>query len=78
MTVVVSSISRCSGTEHITVSGTVNGQARTIQFTNSDFAFEDISLEDRIIGRFVSAVKEANANTWTKIQNALVGKTFKV
>lgn len=78
MTIVVSSISRCSGTGHISVTGTVNGEARTIQLNSGDLALEDASLEDRVLGRLISAVKEANANTWTKIQNALVGKTFKV
>ena len=78
MTIVVSSVTRCAGTGHITVTGTLDGDAQTLQTTAAELALEDVSLRECVIVRLRSAVKEANANTWQKAVNALTGKTFKV
>lgn len=78
MTVTVTAISRCSGTNHVTVTATVDGQSRTETFLRSDLDLEPAETRAAVIARLRSAVKEANASTPVQISNALVGNTFKV
>jgi len=78
MTIVISAISRCTGTGHVHVTGTVNGVARSFDFQRSDLDLDPDDVFAAAISRLRSAVKEAGATTPTQISNALVGKTFQV
>jgi len=78
MTFTINSLSLCAGGNHVTISATVNGNARTVRLLRSDFALDPGELDDAAIARLRSAVKEAGATTNAQIQTALVGKTFQV
>ena len=78
MTIVISSLSLCTGGNHVTVTGTINGTAGTVRMLKSDLALDPDDRDVAILGRLRSAVKEANATTNAQIQAALVGKTFQV
>lgn len=79
-TVVISDITLCPGGQHITLTGTLDGQARTVR-TNRDrllSAHAELDIEDRLVARLYSAVKEAGATTNLQIRTAIVGKAFEV
>jgi hypothetical protein len=78
MTIVVTSISRCAGLNHVTVTGTVNGAALTQTFLRSDLDLDPSDVRDAVVTRLRSAVKEAGATTPAQISTALTGKTFQV
>jgi len=82
MTFSIIAISRCSGTNHITVGGTVAGEAVTRMYQASDFTSDEWDnfkgVELAILSRLKSYCKENGLNTFTEIKNGLEGKTFKV
>ena len=80
MTFTISSITRCPGTNHITVTGTVNGVARSVKFLASDLTVDpqNDGIVDSAVARCRSAVKESGATTLQQISSALVGPTFQV
>jgi len=81
MDITPTAISTCSTGGHVTITATVNGVSRTVQFLRSDFSLDVTDFEavkEAAIARFRSAVKEAGATTPAQIQAALVGKLFKL
>lgn len=78
MTIVISGVSQCAGGNHITVTGTINGQAASVDFLASEFTVEPSDYRPAFIDRVRSAVKEAGASTPPQIKNLLEGKTYKL
>lgn len=80
MTITISTVSVCSGSNHVTITGTANGQAQTVQLNADRFAAANDPQEvlDAFIQRCRSAVLEANATTLAQKKAALEGKTFQI
>lgn len=76
--VTMTAISRCTTGNHVTVTATVNGVSVTRRFLTADLAREPGDLEEAILNRWISAVKEAGATTIAQIQTAILNKPFKV
>jgi hypothetical protein len=78
MVITISAVSRCVGTNHVTVTGTAGGVAVSATFLRSELDLEPDAVREAVITRCRSACKEAGATTPAQIQTALVGKTFQV
>ncbi len=66
----------CQG--HVVITGTVNGNPRTLRIARSDWALDPDDMETAAINRFRSAVKEAGATTLAQVRNALIGPEFDI
>jgi hypothetical protein len=74
-------ITRCTGGNHVRMTGSINGEATTVDFTAEELLASPETPEEKrraAIQRMRSAVKEANATTPAQIRNALEAKTFKI
>lgn len=71
-----------TGGDHVTLTGTVNGNARSVRVRLSDLLAgdpdDDDTLLDRAIARWRSAVREAGATTLLQARTAILNKTFQV
>lgn len=82
MTFTVNALRQCSGGNHVEIDFTIGGVQRTRHFTRDQLITDiaDVSVEEQVIVRLRSAVKEATTGNPTALQirNALVGNTFEV
>ena len=80
MTFHIDTITQCSGGGHVTMSGTINGAPRTVDFLSSELTLELPQDDWRVaaIQRMRSQVKESGAQTPGQAKAALEGKTFQV
>jgi hypothetical protein len=75
--------SRCAGGNHYEIPVTVNGNTRTLHFTAQEIA-DVAEIEDfqefrrRVLGRLVSAIREADVVTLPQMAAAINNKTFEV
>jgi hypothetical protein len=79
--IIIATVDLCDGTGHVKITGTVKGVAVTRSYLRSELTEDpedQDELEEKVLTRLISAVKEANATTLQQIRNALIGPTFKV
>jgi hypothetical protein len=60
------------------LTATVNGVSRTRTYAKADLLAEPDDLEQAILDRWRSAVKEAGAITLAQMSTAILNKDFKV
>lgn len=81
-TLIITSVGTCTGGNHITVRGTLNGEQISIETTPEELTalLPDTRQERRnwILSRLVFAMKDANATTNAQRRAAILNQTFKV